>query len=102
MSPRVCDKLDKKRWQKYDPSTVPAPKPVIYNIGKKESGLKKPKLLYTGRTKNLKTRLQRHSREKFKRYDKSKLRVKSVFEANRRQWKELILSVKEKRGTTLY
>ena len=69
MSPRVYDKLDRKRWQKYDPSTVPAPKPVIYNIGKKESGLKKPKLLYTGRTKNLKTRLQRHSREKFKRYD---------------------------------
>ena len=53
---------------------------VIYNIGQEESGLKNPKLLYTGRTKNLKRRLQEHLRQKFKRYDKSKLRVKFVSE----------------------
>ena len=76
---RVCDKLDRKRWQKYDPSALP-PKPVIYNIGQEKPGLKKPKLLYAGRTNNLKRRLQEHSRQKFKRYDKSKLRVKFVSE----------------------
>ena len=53
---------------------------VIYNIGQEESGLKNPKLLYTGRTTNLKRRLQEHLRQKFKRYDKSKLRVKFVSE----------------------
>ena len=53
---------------------------VIYNIGQEESGLKNPKLLYTGRTKNLKRRLQEHLRQKFKRYDKSKLRVNFVSE----------------------
>ena len=98
MSPRVCDMLDKKRWQKYDPSTVSAPKPVIYNMSKKESGLKKPKLLYTGRTKNLKTRLQRHSREKFKRYDKSKLRVKSVFEPKQKTMERAYIECQRKKG----
>ena len=43
---------------------------VIYNIGKKESGLK-TKLLYIGRTNNLKRRLQEHLRQKFKRYYKN-------------------------------
>ena len=98
MSPRVCDKLDKKRWQKYDPSKVPAPKPVIYNIGKKESGLKKTKFLYAGRTGNLKTRLQQHSSKKFKRYDKSKLRVKFVYEPKQKTMERAYIECQKKKG----
>jgi len=95
--PRVCEKLDKKRWPKFDPSTSP-PKPVIYNIGKKESGLRKPKLLYTGRTNNLKRRLQEHLRQKFKRYDKTKLRVKFVSEPKQKTKERAYIECQRKKG----
>ena len=97
MSHRVCDKLDKKRWQKFDPSALP-PKPVIYNIGQEESGLKKRKLQYTGRTNNLKRRLEEHARQKFKRYDKSKLRVKFVFEPKQKTMERAYIECQRKKG----
>ena len=97
MSPPVCDELDKKGWQKFDPSALPA-KPVIYNIGQEESGLKNPKLLYTGRMKNLKRRLQEHLRQKFKRYDKSKLRVKFVSEPKQKTMERAYIECQRKKG----
>ena len=72
---------------------------VIYNIGQEESGLKKPKLLYTaGRTNNLKRRLEEHARQKFKRYDKSKLRVKFVFEPKQKTMERAYIECQRKKG----
>ena len=70
---------------------------VIYNIGKKESGLK-TKLLYTGRANNLKRRLQEHLRQKFKRYDKSKLRVKFVSEPTQKTIERAYIECQRKKG----
>ena len=70
---------------------------VIYNIGKKESGLK-TKPLYTGRTNNLKRRLQEHLRQKFKRYDKSKLRVKFVSEPAQKRIERAYIECQRKKG----
>ena len=71
---------------------------VICNIGKKESGLKNPKLLYTGRTNNLKRRLKEHARQKFKRYDKSKLRIKFVFEPKQKTMERAYIECQRKKG----
>ena len=72
---------------------------VIYNIGQEESGLKKPKLLYTaGRTNNLKRRLEEHARQKFKRYDKFKLRVKFVFEPKQKTMERAYIECQRKKG----
>ena len=72
---------------------------VIYNIGQEESGLKKPKLLYTaGRTNNLKRRLEEHARQKFKRYDKSKLRVKFVFEPKQKTMERAYIECQRNKG----
>ena len=74
------------------------PKPVIYNIGQEEPGLKKPKLLYTGRTNNLKRRLEEHARQKFKRYDKSKLRVNFVSEPKQKTMERTYIECQRKKG----
>ena len=97
MSHRVCDKLDKKRWQKYDPSTVP-PKPVIYNIAKKEPGRKNLAHLYTGRTNNVKRRLKEHLRGKLKDYDPSNLRVKYVSEPQQKTMEKTYMECQRKKG----
>ena len=73
-------------------------KPVIYNIGREEPGFKKPKLLYTGRTNNLKRRLKEHARQKFKRYDKSKLRIKFVFEPKQKTMERAYIECQRKKG----
>ena len=73
-------------------------KPVIYNIGREEPGFKKPKLLYTGRTNNLKRRLKEHVRQKFKRYDKSKLRIKFVFEPKQKTMERAYIECQRKKG----
>lgn len=80
MSPQICNELWRKKWQKYDAFSVPKI-PGIYAIGEKE-GTKPTELLYVGRAKNIRQRLQQHKSRK--RQPISKL-VASKFEQNKEQ-----------------
>ena len=100
MSTKICNELWKKKWQKYNVSSVPT-RPGIYAIGEKV-GTKhtkhKAKYQYVGRAKNIKKRLQQHMSgkkqaidkriaEKIKRNKGSDLLIKYVHE-NRHRSKE--------------
>lgn len=101
MSLRVCDKFDKKPWKKLDRSTLPS-EPGIYSLAYEIPGRQKRKKLqlnlYTGRTNNLKRRVQEHQRKKFKGYDRSKLRVKFVLEPKQKVKEWEYLECQRKKG----
>ena len=88
MADRICDKLWKKPWDKYDTSAVPK-KPGIYAIGRKVPREQKTRYLYAGRAENIKRRLAQHKRgqrqdiskmvaEMIKKRKESELRIKYV------------------------
>ena len=88
MNDHICDKLLKKKWQRYDTSSV-SEKPGIYAIGIKAPGEHKTRYLYVGQAKNMKTRLKQHKSsknqaisemvaKKFKKRKESELRIKYV------------------------
>ena len=89
MSTQICNELWKKKWRRYDASSVPKI-PGIYAIGEKV-GRKPTKLLYVGRAENIRQRLQDHKSRKrqpiskivaskFKRNKEQELRIKYVYE----------------------
>lgn len=90
MSGKVCDKLSKMPWKKYDVNQVPE-MAGIYAIGQK-IGSKDTEYLYIGRSKDVKRRLQQHKTptpqqeigktvaRKFKQHKQSELRIKYVSE----------------------
>ena len=101
MDLRVCEKFDKKPWQKLDRSTLPS-KPGIYSLAHEIPGRQKRKNLrlnlYTGRTNNLKRRVQEHQRKKFKGHDRSALRVKSVLEPKQKKKEWEYMECQRKKG----
>lgn len=101
MDLRVCEKFDKKPWQKLDRSTLPS-KPGIYSLAHEIPGRQKRNNLqlnlYTGRTNNLKRRIQEHQRKKFKGYDKSALRVKFVLEPKQKKKEWEYMECQRKKG----
>ena len=97
MSTQICNELWKKKWQKYDVSSVPKI-PGIYAIGKKVGRKPTTKYQYVERAENIKKRLQQHKSgkkqaidkriaAKFKRNKGTDLRIKYVHE-NRHRSKE--------------
>ncbi|XP_068738677.1 uncharacterized protein [Montipora capricornis] len=90
MGGKVCDKLAKTPWKKYDVTRVPKIK-GIYAIGQKIQS-KKTECLYIGRSNDIKRRLQEHKAPtpkqdigkivagKFKQGKQSELRIKYVSE----------------------
>ena len=101
MSLRVCEKFDKKPWQKLDRCTLPS-KPGIYSLAHEIPGRQKRKNLqlnlYTGRTNNLKRRVQEHLRKKFTGYDRSALSVKFVLEPKQKKKEWEYMECQRKKG----
>lgn len=100
MSRRVCEKFDKKPWQKLDRSTLPS-KPGIYSLAYEIPRRQKRKNLhlnlYTGRTNNLKRRVPEHLRKKFT-GDRSPLRVKFVVEPKQKKKEWEYMECQRKKG----